>query len=355
MDERQFTVLSRLTGAPGPSGFEGPVRAVWRESAREFAAEVTTDVHGSVTAAVNPRGAPRVMLAGHIDEIGLMVSDIDEKGFLFFVPIGGHDPAILVGQRVQVQGPRGPVLGVIGRKPIHLMRGDDRKKPVEIDHLWIDIGARDRAEATEMVRIGDPVTFAVGLERLRNDLLVSRAFDNRVGAYVAAEAARAVTGGPLHAAVFAVATCQEEVGLRGATTSANRIQPDVAIAIDVGFGLDHPEVEGERKRRGPMELGKGPQISRGANVNAVVYDLLVRTAMEEGIPYQIDPAPAASGTDAWAIQVAHQGIATGVVSVSLRYMHTPVEVLSTTDLDQTVALLAGFIRRLTPDTSFIVE
>jgi endoglucanase len=355
MDERQFTFLSRLTAAPGPSGFEGPARAVWRDAVRDFAADVRTDAHGSVTAVVNAEGAPRVMLAGHIDEIGLMVSYIDDKGFLFFVPIGGHDATILVGQRVQVQGSRGPVLGLIGRKPIHLMRGEERKEQVELRNLWIDIGARDRAEAEELVQLGDPVVFAAGLERLRNDLLVSRAFDNRVGAYVAAETARAVAGSPLEAAVFAVATSQEEIGLRGATTSAARIKPDVAIAIDVGFSLDHPEVEGEQKRRGPMALGKGPQISRGANVNPVVFDLLVQTAKEEAIPYQIDPTPADSGTDAWAIQVAHQGIATGVVGVSLRYMHTPIEVLSTSDLDQTVTLLAGFIRRLHRDTSFVVD
>ena len=295
------------------------------------------------------------MLAGHIDEIGLMISSIDDKGFLFFVPIGGHDPVILVGQRVHVHGAQGPILGVLGRRPAHFMRGEDRKEAVEIKDLWIDIGAADKAETEKLVRIGDPVTFAVGLERLRGDLLVAKAFDNRFGAYVAAEAARAVATGPLEAAVYAVATSQEEVGYRGAKASAERIKPDVAIAIDVGFALDHPGVEDERKRRGSMTIGQGPQISRGGNVNPVVFDLLVRTANEEGIPYQIDPTPGESGTDGWAIQVAHQGVATGVLSVSLRYMHTPVEVLSTKDVDQTVALLAGFIRRLTSATSFIVD
>jgi endoglucanase len=347
--------MGDLTEAAGPSGYEGPVRAVWRASVEEFAAEVYGDVHGSLTAVVNPKGTPRVMLAGHLDEIGLMITYIDDKGFLYFAPIGGHDPTILVGQRVRVQGTQGPILGVLGRKPIHLMRGDDRKEAVDIKDLWIDIGVADRAEAESLVRIGDPVSFAVGMERLRGDLLVSKAFDNRVGAYVAAEVARAVAAGSCEAAVFAVATSQEEIGLRGATTSAERIKPDAAIAIDVGFALDHPEVDSEKKRRGPMALGKGPQITRGANANPIVYDLLIQAAEEGGIPYQIDPAPADSGTDAWAIQVAHQGVATGVVGVSLRYMHTPVEVLSTRDLDQTVALLTGFIRRLRPDTSFTVD
>jgi endoglucanase len=295
------------------------------------------------------------MLAGHIDEIGLMVSNIDDHGFLNFTPIGGHDPTILVAQRVHVHTANGPVLGVLGRKPIHLMREEELKEPVKIGKLWIDIGVADRAAAEALVSPGDPITFAASLERLQGDLLVAKSFDNRVGAYVAAETARAVASGPLAAAVFAVATSQEEIGYRGAITSAERIKPDVAIAIDVGFGLDHPEIDDEKKRHGPKALGKGPQITRGANVSPVVYDLLVRTAKEEGIPYQIDPAPGETGTDAWAIQVAHQGVATGVVSVSLRYMHTPVEVLSIRDLDQTAALLAGFIRRLKHDTSFIVE
>jgi endoglucanase len=321
----------------------------------EFATEVHGDSQGSITAIVNPSGSPRVMLAGHIDEIGLMVSSIDEKGFLSFVPIGGHDATILVGQRVRVQTASGPILGVIGRKPIHLMNSDERKTPIEINSLWIDIGVADRQEAEKLVRIGDPATFTGSLERLQGDRLVSKAFDNRVGAYVAAETARAVASGPLQAAIFAVGTCQEEIGYRGAITSAERIKPDVAIAIDVGFGLDHPAVDDEKKRHNGHALGKGPQISRGANVNPIVFDLLVEAAREEHIPVQIDPSPGESGTDSWAIQVAHYGVATGVVSVSLRYMHTPVEVLSITDLDQTVALLAAFIRRLDSSTTFIVE
>jgi putative aminopeptidase FrvX len=355
MDDRQFAFMRDLTEAHGPSGFEAAPRAVWRASVREFAADVAGDNLGSVTAVVNPLGSPRVMLAGHIDEIGLMVSYISDEGFIHFVPIGGHDPSILVAQRVYVHTARGPVLGVLGRKPIHLMRGEERKEPVELDKLWIDIGAADRAAAEALIAIGDPITFAARLERLQGDILVAKSFDNRVGAYVAAETARAVASGPLQAAVFAVATSQEEIGYRGAVTSAERIKPDVAIAIDVGFSLDHPELDDEKKRRGRTALGKGPQLTRGANANPVVFDLLVRTAKEGGIPFQIDPAGGETGTDAWAIQVAHQGVATGVVSVSLRYMHTPVEVLSTRDLDQTVALLAGFIRRLTPETSFIVE
>lgn len=355
MDERQLRFLGDLTSAGGPSGYEGPVRAVWRASVREFAADVYGDVHGSLTAVVNPQGAPRVMLAGHIDEIGLMITHIDDKGYLFFAPIGGHDPVILVGQRVRVHAAQGPILGVLGRRPSHFMRQEERKEPVEIKSLWIDIGAADRAEAESLVRLGDPVTYAAGLERLRGDLLVSKAFDNRVGAYVAAETARAIAQGPCEAAVFAVGTSQEEIGLRGAATSAERIRPDVAIAIDVGHGLDYPGVEEEKRQRGSTVLGKGPQISRGANINPIVFERLVQAADAEGIPYQIDPSPADTGTDAWAIQVAHQGVATGVLSVSLRYMHTPVEVLSTRDLDQTVALLAGFIRRLRKDTSFVVE
>jgi endoglucanase len=295
------------------------------------------------------------MLAGHIDEIGLMVSYIDDKGFLNFAPIGGHDATVLVGQRVYVHTATQTLLGVLGRKPIHLLSADERKAPVEIKGLWIDIGASSRDEAEKLVRVGDPVTLAGGLERLRGDLLVAKAFDDRVGAYVAAEVLRAVAGDALQAAVFAVGTCQEEVGYRGAITSAARIKPDVAIAVDVGHALDYPGVDDEKKRRNYLALGKGPQISRGPNINPVVFDLLVQAADAEGIPYQIDPTPGESGTDGWAIQVAHQGVATGIIGISLRYMHTPVEVLSTVDLDQTVALLAAFIRRLDRSTGFIRE
>jgi putative aminopeptidase FrvX len=355
VDERQLAFLRDLTGAPGPSGYEGPVRAIWRASAQEFATETYADVHGSVSAVVHPNGAPRVMLAGHIDEIGLMVSNIDDQGFLYFVPIGGHDAAILVGQRVQVHGRGGPILGVLGRKPIHLIKADDRKAAVEIASLWIDIGATDRKDAESVVRIGDAVTMIGSLDHLRGDFLVSKAFDDRVGAYVAAEAARAVAAGPTRAAVYAVGTCQEEIGYRGAITSAERIKPDVAIAIDVGFGLDHPGVEDERKRRNAIALGKGPLIARGANINSIVFEQLVAAAEAEKIPYQIDPTPGESGTDSWAIQVAHHGVATGLISVPVRYMHTPVEVLSTADVDWAVALLAAFIRRLVPDANGFVE
>jgi putative aminopeptidase FrvX len=354
VDDRQFSFLRDLTSAAGPSGFEAPVRAVWRASVQEFAAEVHGDAVGNITAIVNPGGSPRVMLAGHIDEIGLMITNIDDRGYLTFRAIGGQDASILVGQRVTVLTATGPVLGVLGRKPFHLLSADDRKNAPEIKNLWIDIGATDREDAASVVRIGDPATFVASLERLRGDLLVAKSFDNRVGAYVVAETARAVATGPLHAAVFAVGTCQEELGYRGARASAERIKPDVAIAIDVSFGLDHPGVEDERKGRNDMALGKGPQITRGANVSPVVYDLLLQAAEAEGIPVQIDPSPAETGTDAWAIQVAHYGVATGVVSVSLRYMHSPIEVLSISDLDQTVALLATFVRNLNSSTSFII-
>jgi tetrahedral aminopeptidase len=355
VDERQLAFLRDLTGAAGPSGYEGPVRAVWSASTREFAAETYADAHGSITAVVHPDGAPRAMLAGHIDEIGLMVSNIDEQGFLCFVPIGGHDAAILVGQRVHVHARSGPILGVLGRKPIHLMKSDDRKAPVDIATLWIDIGAKDRKDAESVVRVGDAVTMCGSLDHLRGDLLVSKAFDDRVGAYVAAEAARAVAASPIRAAVYAVGTCQEEIGYRGAITSAERIKPDVAIAIDVGFGLDHPGVEDERKRRNAIALGKGPLIARGPNINPIVFEQLVATAEAEKIPYQIDPLPGESGTDSWAIQVAHHGVATGLISVAVRYMHSPIEVLSTADLDWAVALLAGFIRRLDPDAGGFIE
>jgi len=356
MRDERFVFLKRLVESPSPSGYEAPARAIWRGEVEGAAAEVRADLHGNTIAAVNPGGSPRVMLAGHVDEIGFMVTYIDDDGFVYFGPIGGHDPVVAVGQRVLIHTADGPLLGGIGRRPIHLMRGEERDKKVELRDLWIDVGAPSRDALAGRIGIGDPVTLAGGLERLAGDRVVSRALDNKMGAFIVAETVKEIArrgpGAP-SAALYGVATVQEEVGLRGAYTSTFGVDPVVGIAIDVTHAIDHPGAGGDDKRQlGDIKLGAGPVIGRGPSVNPVVFARLVAAAKAAGIPYQVEPIPGGSGTDADAIQRTRGGVATGVVSVALRYMHTPVETLDLGDIDHTIALLAEFVARIEPGTDF---
>ena len=355
MNEKDFAFLKELVETPSPSGFEQPAQRVLRRELEPVADELRTDVMGNVIArieGIGGEGATRVMLAGHCDEIGLMVKYIDEGGYLYFAPIGGVDAHLVPGQRVRGSSAGGPVLGVGGKKPIHLMETKDRETVVKFKQQYIDIGASDRRGAEALVSVGDPATFAVGLERLQGDRVTSRAFDDKMGAFIVAQVLKEVRRrGPAPVDLYGVPTVQEELGLRGGTTSAYGVNPDVGIAVEVGFATDFPDVD--KKEVGDFKLGAGPLITRGANINPVLFELLVATAREEGIPYQVAGAPRATGTDANAIQLSRGGVATALVSVPLRYMHTPVEVLSLTDLENTVRLLAGLLYRLGDRESFI--
>ncbi|RMF83935.1 MAG: M42 family peptidase, partial [Nitrospinota bacterium] len=266
MEKASLDFLRNLLNTISPSGYEEEAARVWTEWTGAFADTIEKDNHGNIMAGINPQGTPRVMLAGHIDEIGFMVTYIDEKGFLSFAPIGGHDIQIVQGMRVEVKTEQGRIRGLIGKKPIHLLDPDDRKKVPKYEDLWIDIGARDGEEARSLVKTGDPVVSAYNFEELRNGLAVARAFDDKIGAFVVAEALRLLAADRPQAAVFAVATVQEEIGLRGARTSAYRLNPDIGIAIDVTFATDHPGMEGkEKKRFGEIRLGGGPVLARGPN------------------------------------------------------------------------------------------
>jgi putative aminopeptidase FrvX len=320
---------------------------VFRDRIADYATDVRTDVLGNVYATVNPDGAPRIMLAGHADEIGFQVRYISDEGMLYFGSIGGHDTIVTVGQRVKVHTASGPVLGVLGRTAIHLLDAEERKKVPKLDDLWIDIGAKDKADAESVVAIGDCVTYEHELQRLRGDLCVARSFDDKMGVFVVAEAIRLLAGTSLKAAVIGVSTVQEEVGLRGARTSSYDINPQIGIATDVGHSTDYPG--GDKKKVGDMKLGGGPQITRGANINPVVFDLLVKTAKELEIPYQIEAAPGGTGTDANVIQLNRAGVATGLISVPLRYMHTPNEIIHLGDIENAARLMAGFCERITAE------
>jgi tetrahedral aminopeptidase len=347
MQQDSFDFLKRLVDTPSPSGYEQRVQRVFRDRVSGFASDVRTDLLGSVFAAVNPSGSPRIMLAGHADEIGFQVRYIDEDGMLFFGSIGGHDVVVTVGQRVTVHTASGPVLGVLGRKAIHLLDADERNKMPKLDDLWIDIGAKDRADAESIVAIGDCVTYDHELERLRGDMCVARSFDDKMGVFVVAETLRLLSTRSLKAAVVGVSTVQEEIGIRGGHASAFGVDPLIGIATDVGHSTDYPG--GDKKKQGDMRLGRGPQITRGANINPVVFDLLVKTAKELKIPYQIQATPGGTGTDANVIQLNGAGVATGLISVPLRYMHTPNEIMSLDDIENSARLMAGFCERVTAE------
>jgi endoglucanase len=354
LEPRPLKFLKRLLDTPGPSGFEAAPAAVWREEAARFADEVRADVAGNSIAVVNPGGAPRIMLAGHIDEIGVMITHVDDDGFLWFSGIGGWDPQVFVGQRIRLLSRGGDIFGVIGKKPIHLIKQEERDKASKITDLWIDIGATDRKDAEERgVRVGDPGVIDARALELDKDLLVSRSIDNRIGAFVVLEALRLLAEEPADAMVAAVATTQEEIGYSGggARTSAYQLEPHAALVVDVTFATDAPEVE--KKELGKHELGGGPVLTRGSAAHPVIFDLLVEAAEDEGIKHTIAASPRFSSTDADAIYLSRAGVPTGIISVPNRYMHSPNEMVHLDDLTAAARLLAAFCRVLTADTDLV--
>src|SRR5210317_634104 len=353
MNKQDFAFFKELVEAPSPSGFEQPAQRVIRKALADVADDIRTDVMGNVVAHIEgPEGAPRLMLAGHCDEIGFMIKYVDDQGYLFFAPIGGVDAHLVPGQRVTVHTKTGPVPGVVGKRPIHQTEPQDREKVMPFKNQFIDIGCSSKKAAEKLVSIGDPVTFSVGVERLQGSRLTSRALDDKMGAYIVAQVLREVRRqNNLVVDLYGVSTVQEEVGLRGGATSAYGVQPDIGIAVEVGFASDYPDAD--HKHSGEISLGKGPVIARGPNINPVLFGLLVSTAEAEKIPYQVIGIPRATGTDANVMQLAHGGVATALVSIPLRYMHTPVEVLDWADLEGAVKLLSSLCGRLTEKSSFI--
>jgi endoglucanase len=351
MHKKDLAFLSALVEAPSPSGFEQPAARVFRERMTGIADTVETNVMGSVHAVLRGTGeGVSVMLAGHIDEIGLMVNYISDDGFVSFAAIGGVDAAILPGMRVKVHSGAEVLLGVMGRKPIHLIEDDERKNVTKIDKLFIDLGL-SADQVKKRVRIGDPITFDVGLETFGDDLAVSRAFDDKMGAWIAARVLEEVKkAGGTAGDLIAAATVQEEVGLRGGTTSAYGVNPQVGIAVEVGHATDYPDID--KRKHGEAICGKSPIIARGPNINPALFDLLVAAAKKAKVPYQLGAEPRGTGTDANAIQLSRGGKAAALVSIPLRYMHTPTEVLSLKDLDFAVRLLTRFVLDLKPQTDF---
>ena len=353
MDESRVAVLRRLIAAPSPSGFEQRVQQVIREELRPYTDDIRTDVHGNVIAALQPDKQPRVMLTAHCDEIGFLVRYIDGDGFLYFAPVGGFDAATLAGGRVEIHTPDGPVLGVIGRKPIHTLSSDERNSAPKLTDMWIDIGASGKEEAERLVPLGSFITRAAQLEPLRDEKVVSRALDDKAGIFTVLEAMRRISEQreKLDVGVFFVSTVQEEVGLRGARTSAYSIQPQLAIVVDVTFTSDHPGTS--KQELGDIKLDGGPVLTLGGNINPRVYQRLVKAAEDAGISWQLDVQAASTGTDTDMIQVAGGGVATGLVSIPCRYMHSSSEVVSLKDIDQCAEVIARFVLALDKDVNLI--
>ncbi len=348
--------LERLLDAPGPSGFETRAARVWRDEAATFADEVQVDVNGNSFAVVNPDGSPRVMLAGHIDEIGLQITHIDKDGYLYVAEIGGWDPQVLVAQRVRILTKSGDVSGVVGKRPIHLIRPREREKAVRTQQLWVDVGARDRDGVEELgIRVGDPMVIDADLIHLADGCIASRAVDNRIGAYVVLETARLLANDPAGACAIAVATTQEEIGYNGggARAGAYGLDPDLALVVDVTFSTDVPDVE--KKELGDHKLGGGPVLSRGSAVHPMVFERLAEVAEREEIPHSIQAAPRATRTDADAIHLVRMGVPTGLLSVPNRYMHSPNEIVSLEDVHITARLMAAFVRDLDSGADFVPQ
>ncbi len=346
MHDESYSFLKNLLHTASPSGFERPIQDVVRAWTKPLADDVRTDRHGNVIAVRHPEGQPRIMLAGHCDQIGLMVQHIDDSGFLYVQPIGGWDMQILLGQHLTVWTRGGPVNGVVSRKAPHLLTNEERSKVPQFGDVWIDIGAKDRKDAEELVTLGDPVTVALGLRELRNGVVTAPGLDDKVGVWVVMEALRLLRQRPVQAAVCAVSTVQEEIGLRGATTSAYGIHPAVGIAVDVCHATDTPG--NDKKTVGDTRLGSGPVLFRGPNINPRVFEKLEQTARALEIPVQVRGVPRATGTDANVIQISRDGVATGLIGIPNRYMHSPVEVVHLEDLDRAARLLAEFCASVTP-------
>jgi endoglucanase len=351
LSESSLGFLKLLLDTPGPSGFEAAPAKVWRTEAKRFAA-VHGDVHGNSIATVSPKGAPTIMLAGHIDEIGVIVQHIDADGFVYISEIGGWDAQVLVGQRIRFLGAKGDVFGVVGRKAIHLIKKEEREHGTKLSDLWVDIGAKDKKEALKHLDVGDPGVIDSRAMEFPNKRLVSRSIDDRIGAFIVLEALRRYAKKPGKARVIAVATTQEEIAWRGggAAVSAAASGAAMAIVVDVTHATDTPGIE--KKEIGENPLGGGPVLSRGSVVSPVVLRLLRDTAAALDIPYTMHAAGRDTGTDADSIHVAREGIATGLVSVPNRYMHSPSEMVSLEDIDRTATLIAETCRRVTAATDF---
>ena len=340
-----YDFFKELINCIGPSGYEHDATAIWKKEVSKATKDITVDNCGSGIARLGSKTATKVMISTHVDEIGYMIKYVSKDGYLYFAPLGGVDRHIMPGSRIRIKTDKGEVLGVIGRKPIHLIEAKERDSVSKIENMWIDIGASSDKEVLKKVSIGDCAVPDVGYEALGKDKIIGKGFDDRAGVFVMTEVMKALAKEKtLKAQVFGVATVQEELGLRGARTAAFGIEPEVGLAMDVTFASDCPGID--KRKNGDIKVGKGPVIARGPNIHPEIFKMLVDTAKKNKIPYQIEGIAHPTGTDANAIQMTKAGVKTGLISIPNRYMHTPVELVSKKDIENTVKLVLAFVKRI---------
>jgi tetrahedral aminopeptidase len=356
MDPTALEFFRNAIETPSPSGYEQPVQRLVRQYIEPYADHIRTDVHGNVIASTGDVSGPRLLFAGHCDQIGMLVTNIDEDGYVYAQTIGGWDPQQLIGQAMTIWTDGGPVPAVISRKPIHLLNENERKQVVQLEQLWLDVGAKSKASAQERIRIGDCVTLDLRYRPLMNDIVTGPGMDNKTGMWTVIDALRRVVelckadSTSLSCHLHSVSTVQEEIGLRGAKTAAGSVDPAVAIAVDVTHASDCPTID--KHQQGDIKLGGGPVIFRGPNMNPAVVDRLISLAQQHGIPFQLAATGRATPNDANVLQLHGGGVATGLVAIPNRYMHSAVEAISLGDIDHVSQLLALFARSLTPRCDF---
>lgn len=344
MDKNSLDFFKKLISTMSPSGFEEQAVKLWEKRVKTFVNKVSVDANGSGIALLGKGSGKKIMIAAHIDEIGFMVQHVDKQGFIYFSPVGGVDKHIVPGKRVWIHTDKGVILGVVGRKPIHQMQPEERNKVSKFENMWIDIGVKSEKEAFKKVSIGDYAVPAVGFEEINKDIFIGRGFDDRAGVWVMTEVMRLLSKVKLSSSVYGVATVQEELGLRGARTSAYGINPDIGIAIDVTFATDAPGMD--KRKIGDIKIGKGPVITRGPNINNALFKEIVSVAKKNKIPHQIEANSHPTGTDANAIQMTRAGVPTVLVSIPNRYMHTPVEMVCGKDMENAVKLITAFVKSI---------
>src|SRR6266513_986479 len=355
MRDQSLNFLQTLVNTPSPVGHEVRGQRVWLGYAKQFADETFSDAYGNCVAVLNKGGSPRLMLAGHADEIAMAVNYITDDGYVYVRKMGGVDAAITKAQRVVIHTRQGPVKGVVGNVAPHLMKEEKEPKAPKIHDLFLDIGVSSRKEAEKLVRVGDPITLADQFDMLRNELAVARAFDNRIGTFAVAEALRLLKESKtrLQAEVCAVSNVQEEVGLLGARQIAYSLKPDIALVVDVTHATDYPNMN--KAQHGDVKIGSGPTLTHGGCNHPEVVARLESVAKSKKIPLQHEAMSSSSGTDTDAIFWTRGGIASALISLPNRYMHSPVEVVSLKDLAMIPELLAGFATSLKKAEQFKVK
>ncbi len=350
MNKESKDFFYKLLKTPSPTGYEAPVQKVVKKRMEKYADTIETDLHGNLIVGINTKAERRVMLAGHCDQIGFMVKHIDKNGYVYMDRLGGIDNAVLWGTTIVINGKKGPVRGVFGKKAIHLTPADERSRPkADLNAMWVDIGAKDKKDAEKLITVGDSATFDLTVQELSNDLVCSPGIDDKAGLFVVMEALRLCARKKLSVALYSVSTVQEEVGLRGAKTAAYGIDPDIGIAVDVTHATDDPANSGQKTS--PCELGKGPGIYQGPNINPIMYKMLVDAAKKHRTPYQPLTSGRLMGNDANAMQVNRAGVAAASIALPNRNMHTQAEIISLKDLENSAKLLANFIQTVTPRTN----